>query len=98
MEAALAELSRDQAEVLTESYVNGIGYDLLRRHRIDAAVAVFRWNVAAYPEAWNVHDSLGEALAESGDVGAAIVSYERSLELHPDNDNARTMLARLRRE
>ena len=43
-----------------------------------------------------MHDSLGEALAESGDVAAAIQSYEKSLELNPENDNAVAMLARLR--
>ena len=39
--------------------------------------------------------ALGEALAESGDVAAAVASYEKSLELNPDNENARAMLAEL---
>ncbi len=75
---------------------NGIGYDLLGRDRIDAAIAVFEWNVERFPEAWNVYDSLGEAYAENGDTARAIDNYERSLERNPENDNAVAMLAKLR--
>lgn len=96
VEALLAELETTHDEVLAEGYVNSIGYNLLGRRQTAAAVAVFRWNAETYPAAWNAHDSLGEALAQSGDVAAAIASYERSLELNPDNGNATAMLAELR--
>ncbi len=93
---AFAELVPERAGDLTENLVNGIGYDLLRRDRTAAAIAVFRWNALTYPQAWNVHDSLGEALAESGDVAAAIAAYEKSLELNPENTNAEVRLTELR--
>ncbi len=94
--AAFAGLE-GEGDGLTEDLVNRIGYDLLGRERTAAAVAVFRWNAGRHPDAWNVYDSLGEGLAESGDVAAAIRNYEKSLELNPENENAVTMLARLRR-
>lgn len=76
-----------------EPLLNTLGYSLLRRQRMAEAVAVLRINAATYPRSSNVHDSLGEALAASGDVPEAIRSYERAVELDPANANA---IARLR--
>jgi hypothetical protein len=39
---------------------------LLRRGRNDEAVEVFQIGVQRFPESTNAHDSLGEALAQSG--------------------------------
>lgn len=96
--AAFVELEASHSGEIAENLVNQIGYDLLGREHIEAAIAVFRWNTRTYPDSWNVHDSLGEALAKSGDVAAAIESYEKSLELHPENQNGADMLAELRRK
>jgi Tfp pilus assembly protein PilF len=52
---------------------------------------------AAYPNSWNVHDSLAEAYIADGHKELANKSYERSLEINPDNENAKMMLERLRK-
>jgi hypothetical protein len=53
---------------------------------VDEAIVIFKLNVEVYPEAFDPPDSLGEL---------AIASYQRSLELNPDNTNAVAMLERL---
>jgi cytochrome c-type biogenesis protein CcmH/NrfG len=63
---------------------------------VDEAVAVLELNVEVYPGSFNPHDSLGEAYMTAGRTTEAIASYERSLELNPDNANGAAMLARLR--
>jgi tetratricopeptide (TPR) repeat protein len=78
-----------------EPLLNDVGYAVLRRNA-SAAVQVFRLNVSAYPQSANAYDSLGEALAATGNIGEAIRNYERSLQLNPGNTNARDRLARLR--
>jgi Flp pilus assembly protein TadD len=65
---------------------------------LDEAIVVFEMNAEAFPDAWNVYDSLGEALATRGDVDLAISNYRRSLELNPDNSNATQWIERLRSE
>ena len=40
-------------------------------------------------------DSLGEALLARGDQAEAISNYSRAVELDPENDNARSILAEL---
>jgi hypothetical protein len=95
--ARYRELAQTHApQVFPEFLLNALGYRLLGSQRLDEAVAVFELNVEAYPNAFNTHDSLGEAYIVRGDTAQAIVSYEKSLELNPQNTNAAQMLERLR--
>jgi tetratricopeptide (TPR) repeat protein len=71
-------------------------YELIGAGKTADAVALFRLNVAEFPEYANGYDSLGEGYALMGDTQLAIESYERVLELDPDNQNAVEMLERLR--
>jgi CubicO group peptidase (beta-lactamase class C family) len=76
--------------------LNECGYMLLGVGRTDGATQVFEANVALYPQDANAHDSLGEAYMAAGKKELAVKSYERSLQLNPNNENAEKMLKRLR--
>jgi glyoxylase-like metal-dependent hydrolase (beta-lactamase superfamily II) len=91
------ELKRTEPEnwSFAEYELNGLGYQLLARERIDDAIIIFELNAEAFPEAFNPYDSLGEAYMLAGNTELAITNYEKSLELNPDNANATAMLARL---
>jgi len=78
-----------------EMAINNLGYRYLGMGRIADAVAVLKLNVDVYPQSFNAHDSYAEALMKSGDKEGAIVHYKRSLELNPDNGNAREQLKSL---
>ncbi|MEJ2343490.1 MAG: tetratricopeptide repeat protein, partial [Gemmatimonadales bacterium] len=82
--------------VNTERLMNEAGYFLLGEGLVAEAIRIFKLNVEAYPESWNVYDSLGEAYMEAGETEQAVENYERSLDMNPDNSNARRMLERLR--
>ncbi|MEO0557298.1 MAG: serine hydrolase [Bacteroidota bacterium] len=86
------------AGVLNEATINSIGYQFLGGDELALALAVFQFNVDAFPESWNAHDSLGEALAEAERTEEAIAAYERSLELNPESETGREALERLRDE
>ncbi len=75
--------------------LNGWGYALLKQARVTDAITVFTANVSYYRENGYAYDSLGEAYFVAGDRENAIRNYRRSLELAPDNDNAREYLTRL---
>ncbi|MBX7221067.1 MAG: tetratricopeptide repeat protein [Blastocatellia bacterium] len=85
------------AYVSAEAQVNTLGYRLLNQGRVEPAVAVFKLNVAAFPQSANVYDSLGEALAKQGNLAEAIKNYEKTLVLNPDNPNAVTILRQLKK-
>jgi CubicO group peptidase (beta-lactamase class C family) len=82
----------------TESELNALGYQLLGIKQIKAAIEIFKLNVEAYPESFNVYDSLGEAYMINGDDKLAIESYKKSLELNPQNINAVQMLKKIEKK
>ncbi len=79
-----------------ESELNTLGYQLLRMNKIIEAIEIFKLNVEAYPQSSNVYDSLGEAYMIQGNKEQAIMNYEKSLEINPENTNAVEMLKKLR--
>ena len=81
--------------LIDETGLNALGYRLLREEQVDTAIAIFQLVVREYPESWSAYDSLGAGYMVRGDVELAIANYERSLELHPDNENGRQMLEKL---
>lgn len=88
--------ARYPPEKMDERVLNGLGYDLLGHGRTEEALTVFELNVSAYPDAWNPHDSLGDAYASAGEVEKAIASYRRSLALNPESPS-RAKLETLKR-
>ncbi|HWZ86019.1 MAG TPA: serine hydrolase [Thermoanaerobaculia bacterium] len=84
------------ATTLTQQQVNRVGYGLLEKKRTKDAVAVFEMNAADFPTSWNVYDSLAEAYADDGQREKAIVSYEKSITLNPENGNGIEQLKKLR--
>jgi len=81
---------------ISESEMNNLGYQLLGMKKAKEAIEIFKLNVEAYPEAFNVYDSLGEAYMINGDDSLAIQNYKKSLDLNPQNTNAELMIKRIK--
>lgn len=76
-----------------EDELNTLGYRLLRTDRIEQAIEIFKLNAQAFPDSWNLYDSLGEAYFLDGDRQLALENYEKSLQLNPRRP--KTNLARM---
>ncbi len=83
------------AVLFTEARLNMIAYQYLQNGDIDAALALFRLNIETYPRSANVYDSYGEALLAKGDTASAIINYQKSLHLNPENTDAVQVLKKL---
>jgi len=97
MEAALIkfnELWNNRALDLdhTEGDMNKLGHKYLGEDRIEEALMVFKLNIDAFPQSWNVYDSYGEALMKNGESEEAIESYQKSIALNPENEHGKKML------
>lgn len=79
-----------------EAEFNIQGYRFMQENKVPQAMVLFKLNADLYPQSWNVYDSLAEAYMQSGDNEMAVKLYEKSLQLNPDNKNAKTMLERIR--
>ena len=77
---AAEERTRAQA-VATENDLNGSAYALINDKKVDEAIKVLIAATQRFPEAWNLQDSLGEALALKGDKAAARAAYSKALAL-----------------
>ena len=88
--AEAAVLEQEALPLANEQQLNAYGYQLLyQRSDPEAAIAIFRKNVADHPESWNVYDSLGEALGVKGETKAAVEMYEKALAMAPEAQHSR---------
>ena len=83
---------------VSENRLNNLAYQLMQKKRLPEALALFKLNVEFYPTAWNVYDSLGEAYMTNGEKDLAITNYKKSLEINPQNANAREKLKELEKK
>jgi len=80
-----------------EKDLNDLGYHYLNElDRVDDAIEIFKFNVSLFPDSPNTYDSLGEAYFVKGDLEEASHNYKRSLQVDPQNNNARLMLRQIR--
>lgn len=82
--------------IFNENELNILGYHFIYYENFSDAIQIFKLNVSEYPNSSNVYDSLGEAYMKNGQKKMAIQNYEKSLELNPDNNNAREKLKDLK--
>ncbi|TFG94433.1 MAG: hypothetical protein E4H13_14885, partial [Calditrichales bacterium] len=81
----------------SEVQLNILGYNLLASERVREAIEIFKLNVQVFPLSSNTYDSLGEAYMAADEKNAAIVNFEKSIELNPDNENGKRMLEKLKK-
>ncbi len=81
---------------VSEGEMNELGYGYLRAQKVKEAIAVFAMNVDAFPQSFNVYDSLGEAYAAAGEKELAIKNYEKSVALNPKNQGGIDALKKLK--
>ena len=78
-----------------EGAINVAGYAFLEHRRLDEAITLFRFNVAAHPTSWNMYDSLSEAYEVAGRKQLALDNAKASLELNPNNTASARRIKRL---
>lgn len=71
--------------LFSEKTMNNLGYSYLYAEEFEEAIKAFELNIKAYPDSYNVYDSLGEAYLKMGDKKNAKKYYKKSVELNPDN-------------
>lgn len=87
-----------EANRVKEGPMNSLGYQFLTSKRFKEAIEILKLNVEAFPDSFNVYDSLGEAYMENGDKALAIQNYKKSVELNPGNTSGIERLKKLQQE
>jgi len=84
-------------EILGDS-VNDKGYVLMQNGDLERAFRVFTLNSRLFPSSYNAWDSLGECSYNMKKLDLSLQYYKKSVELNPDNKNAKLMMERIKRE
>lgn len=89
------KFKNDPSYAIKEGDMNRVGYQLLQTGKKKEAIEVFKINVETFPKSGNAYDSLGEAYLADGDKKLAIANYKKSVELDPNNENGKKVLAEI---
>jgi tetratricopeptide (TPR) repeat protein len=82
----------------TEAQLNALGYQYMSQGNFAIAEKIFNVNSLLFPFSGNAWDSLAEAWLKMGGLGKAELYYKKSLELNPDNKQARLALKQFRKD
>ena len=85
--AEATALREKSMKLATEADLNTLGYSYLNEGKRKEAVDLFERIVKEHPDSWNAYDSLGEALATTGDTKGAIRNYEKALKIGVNEAN-----------
>ena len=81
------------------SIINRMGYEwLLDKNNPKKAIEILEYGTAIMPTDANLFDSLGDAYYRDKNYFKSKMSYEKSLALNPDNENAKKYLAKIKLE
>ncbi|MNW11128.1 Tetratricopeptide repeat protein [compost metagenome] len=78
--------------------LNDWAYRMLSNQQIKEAVKIFKLTTELYPNSWNAYDSYGESLLKYGQKQEAIVMYQKSMTLNPNNNGGKKILERLMKQ
>jgi tetratricopeptide (TPR) repeat protein len=67
--------------IFSEPIMNRLGYEYLQSGNNQAAIALFKLNVTAYPDSPNVYDSLADAYIANGQKDLARQNEQKTLDL-----------------
>ncbi|MBT5289596.1 MAG: hypothetical protein HOL35_05420 [Flavobacterium sp.] len=82
---------------IQEWSLNRTGYKYLNANEFEKAKAIFKINIALYPEKSNVYNSMADAFKKENDTLKAIEYYEKSIAINPENRNSIKNLKKMKK-
>ncbi len=94
---ALKKSNPDKYNFDSEEELNNLGYYFLYSEtgKKAEAIKVFKLLVAEFPDKANPHDSLGEAFFENEQYELSLQSYQKSVDLDPNNNHGKGMIEKI---
>jgi tetratricopeptide (TPR) repeat protein len=83
---------------IQEWSLNRTGYKYLNANEFEKAKAIFKINIALYPEKSNVYNSMADAFKKENDTLKAIEYYEKSIAINPEKRNSIKNLKKMKKD
>ncbi|MFC1564790.1 alpha/beta hydrolase-fold protein [candidate division KSB1 bacterium] len=68
--------------------LNALGFSLLQENKFDDAIRVLDYCTNVYPDFWIAYHNLAYCYQQTGERELAIINYEKTLQLNPNNKAA----------
>ena len=75
--------------------VSEIGSSWMEKGNYNAAIGVYIIKIKLLPESWNAYEELAEAYMKNNQNDLALINYEKSIKLNPDNEEGKKQIERL---
>ncbi len=75
--------------------VDEIGSSWMEKGNYNAAIGVYLIKVKLVPESWDAYEGLAEAYMKNNQNDLALINYEKSVKLNPDNEEGKRQIERL---
>jgi photosynthetic reaction center cytochrome c subunit/tetratricopeptide repeat protein len=86
-----------QSYDFSENALVAVATPLIAANKPDDAIVWLQLNTEFYPKSSATYAALGQAYARKSDTANAIKSYEKAVELDPNNQNAKRQLEQLKK-
>ena len=86
-----------QSYDFSEPAIVAMATPLINANRPDDAIALLQLNAEIYPKSSATYAALGQAYVKKNDTPNAIKSFEKAIELDPNNQNAKQQLDQLKK-
>lgn len=99
LESYLKIQSKDSLNpIVNRRRLNRLGYKHLREDEIEKAIAIFKINIALYPNSKNTYDSLAEGYEKKKDTVNSLIFYKKVLDIDSDNSRAKRKINELEKK
>jgi cytosine/adenosine deaminase-related metal-dependent hydrolase len=78
--------------------LTSVAFELVQNEKLKDAIEILKLGITIYPESASAHQALGIAYQLDGQKKLAVQSFEKVLELEPNNHHAKEMLTSLMNE
>jgi len=77
--------------------INEIGNSWFEKENYGAAVCLFQISVKISPDSWKAYNDLADAYLKNKQEGFALINYEKSIELNPNNPEVKKHIEQLKK-
>lgn len=81
-------ISNKRENYFLENEFTDLSEELVKENKLNEAVELLKMVTEIYSESWNAFCKLGEAYIKAGKKDLAIASYEKTLAINPNGENA----------
>jgi len=98
IQVSLEKIKSHRGELyFDEQMTSRIAYVWMDMGHVSEAIEVYKLNTRSFPQSFNAHYGLAEAYLKKGDTINAIKSFEKALELDPENEGVQKAIKELSR-